>query len=133
MIPPVGTRSGVPAVQGTNRLYFNLFLPPGAAPADGWPVAIYGHGLGDSMYGGPFLVAASLASQGIATASINAVGHGSGPLGTLNVTGPARRWPLPAGGRGFDQDGNGTIDLTEGVFAERRTRSSATATACGRR
>ena len=44
VIPAVGSRTGVPAVQGTNRLYFNLFLPPGTAPAGGWPVAIFGHG-----------------------------------------------------------------------------------------
>ena len=30
-IPPVGTRTGVPAVQGTNTLHFNLFLPAGTA------------------------------------------------------------------------------------------------------
>ena len=48
VIPAVGTRTGVAAVQGTNRLYFNLFLPPGTAPAGGWPVAIYGHGFTDN-------------------------------------------------------------------------------------
>ena len=32
VIPAVGSRTGVPAVQGTNRLYFNLFLPAGPAP-----------------------------------------------------------------------------------------------------
>ena len=42
VIPPSG--STPPTVQGTNRLYFNLFLPSGTAPAGGWPVAIYGHG-----------------------------------------------------------------------------------------
>ena len=48
VIPAVGARTGVAAVQGTNRLYFNLFLPPGTAPAGGWPVAIYGHGFTDN-------------------------------------------------------------------------------------
>ena len=33
VIPAVGSATGVPAVQGTNRIYFNLFLPAGAAPA----------------------------------------------------------------------------------------------------
>ena len=55
---------------------------------------------------------------GIATISINVVGHGGGALGTLNVI-PKSGAPVvvPAGGRGFDQDGNGTIDSTEGVSA----------------
>ena len=43
-IPPVGTRSGVPGVQGANEIFFNLFLPSGPMPSAGWPVVIYGHG-----------------------------------------------------------------------------------------
>jgi hypothetical protein len=119
VIPAVGTRSGVAAVQGTNRLYFNLFLPPGAAPASGWPVAIYGHGFTDNKNQTPFLVAGSMARRGIATIAINVVGHGSGPLGTLTVNRTAGAPPvvLSAGGRGFDQNGNGAIDTTEGVNA----------------
>ena len=81
-------------MQGTNRLYFNLFLPAGTAPAGGWPVAIYGHGFTDNKNGSPFVVAGSMARRGIATIAINVVGHGCGPLGTLIVnrsTGGARR------------------------------------------
>ena len=118
VIPATGTRTGVPAVQRTNRLYFNLFLPAGDAPKGGWPVAIYGHGFTDNKNGSPFVVAGSMARRGIATISINVVGHGFGPLGTLIVNrtagGPV---VLPAGGRGFDQDGNTVIDSTEGVNA----------------
>jgi hypothetical protein len=96
-----------------------IFLPAGPKPANGWPAAIFGHGFGDSMYGGPWVLASMLASQGIATASINVVGHGGGPLGTLNVLRPAPLLPvaIPAGGRGIDQDGNGTIASTEGSSA----------------
>ena len=43
-IPPVGTRTGTPEVQGYNKISFNLFLPSGQMPVGGWPVAIYGHG-----------------------------------------------------------------------------------------
>ena len=118
VIPAVGSRTGVPAVQGTNRLYFNLFLPPGAAPAGGWPVAIYGHGFTDSKNGSPFLVAGSMARRGIATIAINVVGHGFGPLGTLTVNRTAGdSVVLPAGGRGIDQNGSTTIDSTEGSSA----------------
>ena len=114
---PTG-RLGRPQVQGTNELVFQLFVPSGAKPAGGWPVAIFGHGFTDSMYGAPWTVASVFASQGIATVSINVVGHGGGALGTLNVLrNDGVPVTLPAGGRGFDQDGNGVIDSTEGVNA----------------
>jgi hypothetical protein len=51
--------------------------------------------------------------------AINVVGHGGGALGTytVNRTDGAAPVTLPAGGRGIDQNGNGTIDSTEGVNA----------------
>jgi hypothetical protein len=118
-IPASATWTGQPQLQGSSELIFQLFVPAGPKPAGGWPVAIFGHGFTDSMYGAPWTVASVFASQGIATLSINVVGHGGGPLGTLNVFHPASAVPVsvPAGGRGFDQDGNGTIDSTEGVNA----------------
>lgn len=118
VIPPTGTLLGTPRPQGSNPLTVQLFVPAGPKPAGGWPVAIFGHGFTDSMYGAPWTVAAVFASKGIATVSINVVGHGGGALGALTVleTGQAPV-TVPAGGRGFDQDGNGTIDTTEGVSA----------------
>ena len=119
VIPAVGTRTGVPAVQSVNKVQFTLWLPAGTAPAGGWPVAIFGHGFTDSKNGAPTAVAGTLARNGIATIAINVVGHGGGPLGTytVNRTGGAAPVTLPIGGRGIDQDGNGTIDSTEGVGA----------------
>lgn len=116
-IPQVPTRTGVPAVQGTNDIFFNLFIPSGTAPAGGWPVAIFGHGFGDNKNNSPFAVASTLAHNGIATIAINAVGHGFGPNGTLAVIQGATTTIVPAGGRGVDQNGNGTFDSTEGLFA----------------
>jgi len=117
-IPATGTLSGQPQVQGSNTLTFQLFVPAGAKPAGGWPVAIFGHGFGDSMYGAPWTVAATMASRGIATLSINVVGHGGGPLGQLTVLQNALPPVLVnAGGRGIDQDGNTSIDSTEGSSA----------------
>jgi hypothetical protein len=117
-IPPVGTLTGHPAVQTMNDIYFNLFLPAGTPPPGGWPVAIFGHGLTDNKNGGPFVVAATMAANGIATIAINVVGHGFGPLGTLTVNRVSSApVTLPAGGRGIDLDGNGIIDSTEGVSA----------------
>jgi hypothetical protein len=118
VIPPVGTATGVPAVQRTNQVQFSVFLPAGAKPAGGWPVAIFGHGFTDWKNGAPPAVAGTLARNGIAMVAINVVGHGGGALGTytINRVGlPAVT--LPLGGRGIDQDGNGSIDSTEGVNA----------------
>jgi hypothetical protein len=119
VIPQVGTRTGQPAPQGTNTVQFSLFLPAGARPAGGWPVAIFGHGFTDWKNGAPPVVAGALAQHGIASVAINVVGHGGGPLGTYTVNrlGGLAPVTLPLGGRGIDQDGNGTIDSTEGVNA----------------
>ena len=117
-IPATPTLSGRPQPQGTQNLVFQLFVPAGPRPAGGWPVAIFGHGFTDSMYGAPWTVASVFASRGIATLSINVVGHAGGAGGTLSVTqGVAPPVSVPAGGRGIDQDGNGAIDSTEGVNA----------------
>ena len=119
VIPPYPTGSGTPVPQVTNTIYVNLYLPSSPKPAAGYPVAIFGHGFTDSKQGAPLAVASVLAAHGIATMAINVVGHGGGPLGTLTMLGPTGT-PLatfPAGGRGIDQDGNGTIDSTEGVNA----------------
>jgi hypothetical protein len=116
-IPPVGTRTGTPEVQGYNEVYFNLVLPSGPKPAGGWPVAIFGHGNTNSK-NWAFKIAATMAEHGIATIAINAVGHGFGPLGTLTldqtVGGPVT---FLSGGRGIDQDGDHEIGGNEGVAA----------------
>ena len=118
ILRPLLIATGAPRLLGSETLTAQFFLPAGPKPAMGWPVAIFGHGFTDSMYGAPWTVASVLASQGIATVSINVVGHGGGALGTLNAL-PTVGAPvqIPAGGRGIDQDGNGSIDSTEGVNA----------------
>lgn len=119
VIPATGTLSGQPAIRATETLTVQMFIPAGAKPAGGWPVAIFGHGFTDSMYGAPWTVASVFASRGIATLSINVVGHGGGQAGALTVLSATGGAPVvvPAGGRGIDQDGNGAIDSTEGVGA----------------
>jgi hypothetical protein len=69
VIPATGTLTGSPVVQGTNRLYFNLFLPSGTAPAGGWPVAIFGHGFGDNKNSSPFAGSRRSRSTSSATAA----------------------------------------------------------------
>ena len=128
-IPAVGTRTGTPQVQGYNQIYFSLFLPAGQKPADGWPVAIVGHGGGGSQHtNGARPVASKLASYGIATIAITVAGHGFGPQGTLtfNLAG-GNSLTIPDGGRAFDQNGDGVIGNNQGVegFAAARPRTWA--------
>ena len=79
-------------------------------------MAIFGHPNGGYKEDPSLSVAGSMAAHGIATLAINAVGHGFGPLGTLTVSqsvgGPVT---FSAGGRGIDQDGDGTIAGNEGL------------------
>ena len=118
VIPAVGTATGTPVAQGSNNVQFSLFVPAGVPPAGGWPVAILGHGFGDWKNGAPQAVAGTLARNGIATAAVNVVGHGGGSLGRYTVSRVgAPPVTLSLGGRGIDQDGNGSIDSTEGVNA----------------
>lgn len=114
-VPPVATRSGSPTVQGTRDVYFNLYLPAGPRPANGWPVVVAGHGSGSNKNNVGANIAASFAAQGIATIIINQSGHGFGPLGTMTVTksGGATS-TFPDGGRGFDQNHDGIIESREG-------------------
>ena len=119
-IPAIGTRTGTPEVQGYNDIYFTLYLPAGEPPEGGWPVAIFGHGGTGNKEGafGVGVVAAKMAENGIATIGINAVGHGLGPGSTLTVTQTGGGTvTLPAGGRGIDQNGDGSIGNTEGQDA----------------
>jgi hypothetical protein len=117
IMPPVGTLAGVPPVVTVDTLYLNLFLPAGTPPPGGWPVVIFGVGGGDYKEESPFFYAAGFASHGIATAGINVVGQGFGPLSFLKVTlknGSVVQFP--SGGRSKDLDGNGTIaGASEGV------------------
>jgi Big-like domain-containing protein len=117
VIPAYGTASGTPVPLGTNTIGLTLFMPAGTKPAGGWPVAVFGHGFGDSRNGAPWAIASSLAHAGIATVAINVVGHGFGPAGTYVVTQPTGVVTLNAGGRAIDQNGSGTYDSTEGVSA----------------
>lgn len=116
-IPPIGTRSGTPAVQGMNEIFFTLYLPSSPKPPNGWPVALFGHGFTSSKDESSF-VAEMMAARGIATIAINVVGHGGGPFSTLTIDqtvgDPAT---LLAGGRGIDQNGDGTIGFSEGLNA----------------
>jgi hypothetical protein len=115
--PPLGTRAGTPAPQGTNEVQFNIVLPASPKPAAGYPVAIFGHGFTDHKLGAFLAVAASMAQRGIATIGINVVGHGFGPLGTVTVATTSGPVVVPSGGRGIDQNGDHVFANAEGSAA----------------
>lgn len=65
---------------------FHVFLPPASqTPAGGFPVIIYGHGLGDDQFGASTFAANSWAQKGFATLSMEIIGHGYGALGTTKI------------------------------------------------
>jgi dienelactone hydrolase len=118
LIPPFGTRTGTPLVRETNEVYFDLFLPAGPRPPNGWPVAIWGHGSGGNKTVNSLFVAGRLAAHGLATIAINAVGQGFGSGSTLALTNrDGETVSFPAGGRGVDQNGDGIVGDGEGISA----------------
>ena len=113
---PTGQEVALPG--SVNEIYFHVFLPSSPKPPAGYPVVIYGHGFGDSQWGGPTAVAPTLAQAGFATVAINAVGHGLGPLSQVIITDPAgNATTLTAGGRSVDLNGDGQIGSYEGCLA----------------
>jgi hypothetical protein len=114
-IRPYPTLPGFEVPSNTHEVGFNAILPTAAKPAAGYPVAIFGHGFGDSRFGGPTAVSPVLARAGFATVAITAVGHGFGPFSTVTfVNRSGREVTLPALGRSVDLDGDGTIESNEG-------------------
>lgn len=117
-IPPVATRTGTPQIQSTMDIYFNVVLPSGSMPPNGWPVAIYGTGANGTKDTWLPRVATSMAARGIATVSINFYASGFGPLSSLTVErafgGPVT---FLSGGRTIDQNGNGEYESLEGFEA----------------
>lgn len=67
---------GVPQLQAIERIPITFILPAAPPPADGYPVIVYGHGLGASR-DQLLSFAEPLTSQGYALVGIDMVGHGS--------------------------------------------------------
>jgi uncharacterized protein (TIGR03437 family) len=116
-IPTAPTAAPLAAPGSTTEITFHAFTPSGSAPASGYPVIVFGHGLGDSAFGAPTLVAGSFARSGFATLVINAVGHGSGPQTELVLTSlSGQRTTVAVPGRGVDTNNDGRIASREGCM-----------------
>jgi Big-like domain-containing protein len=118
LFPAIPTGTGVPQVQSMNDIYFDVFLPASAKPTGGWPVAISMSEGSNHKEGLAFRTASILAEHGVASISINIVGNGGGPLGTMTLTVSGNPVTLPVGGRGIDANGDGLIDSDEGFSAK---------------
>jgi hypothetical protein len=85
-IPTTPTARPINLPNGINPVSFHVFVPAASsAPAGGFPVIIYGHGLGDNQFGAPTFAASTWAQKGFATIAIEITGHGYGPLSTTEV------------------------------------------------
>jgi pimeloyl-ACP methyl ester carboxylesterase len=97
---------------------FHIFLPKSDPPPSGYPVVIYGHGLGDSQFGAPTFIADTLAQNGIATLAIEIPGHGYGASSTVSITdrdGVTQQVSTP--GRGVLNVGKSVIGDSDGCIS----------------
>ncbi|HEV2445108.1 MAG TPA: hypothetical protein VGS58_04270, partial [Candidatus Sulfopaludibacter sp.] len=114
-IRPAPTRPDLNVPANIVQVGFNALLPSTPKPPAGYPVVIFGHGYGDSRFGGPTAVAPALARAGLATIAIDAVGHGFGPQSSVTFTGKqSNSVTLNALGRSIDLNGDGVIQSDEG-------------------
>jgi pimeloyl-ACP methyl ester carboxylesterase len=91
----------VPVVTSTETIPLLLSVPRAAAPAGGWPVAIFQHGITRSR-ADMLAVADALASAGFAVVAIDAPLHGQRPDEALYA--PRLPPPCATGERTFDID-----------------------------
>ena len=115
-IPVPGLPANIPP--GFVPISFHVFLPPASQmPPGGFPVVIYGHGLGDSQFGAPTYIASTLAAKGFATLAIEVMGHGFGPGGVVQLISAAGAPAFVATpGRGIALSPAGPIGPTDGCI-----------------
>jgi hypothetical protein len=115
-IPATPTAQPIGAPTAYIPVSFHLFLPASHSAGNGYPVAIYGHGLGDNQFGAPTYIASTLAQFGIATLAFEITGHGYGQGGVVNVTGSNGVQTVSTPGRGILLPGNTAIGPSDGCI-----------------
>ncbi len=96
---------------------FHVFLPSvSQMPPGGFPVVIYGHGLGDSQFGAPTFAASTWAQNGFATLAIEIMGHGYGPGGVTQLATQSGTFTVATPGRGIQLSPTGPIGPTDGCI-----------------
>ncbi|MBW3656412.1 MAG: hypothetical protein KY444_09900, partial [Gemmatimonadetes bacterium] len=117
-IPQTSTRTEKPEVRRREKVGFTMIVPAGPTPEGGWPTAIFGPGITRSKYD-LFLAADTNASRGIATISLDPVGHAFGPrgkFGVTSITGGGEQL-MPQFGRARDTNAQGEYDAITNVSA----------------
>ena len=90
---------------------------PASRIRKGFPLVIYGHGLGDNQFGAPTYIASTLASQGFATLAMEILGHGFGPNGYVQLTDThGNKFVVATPGRGVAFS-SGPIGVEDGCIA----------------
>ena len=109
----------VPGVGPFVPVSYHIFLPATPAPAGGYPLVIYGHGLGDNQFGAPTYIASTLAKNGFATLAIEITGHGYGASSVVSATNKnGSSQVVPAPGRGILIPGSTSIGATDGCILQ---------------
>src|SRR5579871_5707874 len=67
VIPATPTGQPIAPPGAVNIISYHVFFPSSPQPPGGYPVVIFGHGFGDSQWGGPTAVGPALAQAGFAT------------------------------------------------------------------
>ena len=83
-IPGPWSNPVTPLKLGDAALQVRIFVPDGTMPTGGWPVTVFGHGLGSNRITS-YLIASQLARAGFATVAIDFVGHGARAVRVSNV------------------------------------------------
>jgi hypothetical protein len=111
------TNLPISAPTGVAPVSFHVFLPPASSvPPGGFPVIIYGHGLGDSQFGAPTFAASTWAQKGFATLAIEITGHGYGPLSTTQIATTSGNFTVLTPGRGIQFSLTTPIGPTDGCI-----------------
>lgn len=100
---------GVPVVQGPASFPISVALPSGTMPAAGWPVAIFGHGLGAGRHQMLAFIE-TFARAGYVTVAIDADGFASRYLDKDERNDVARLLGEGYGGSHVGKDGFGDVD-----------------------
>lgn len=79
---------------------FHVLLPSKPAPPSGYPVLIWGHGLGDNQFGASTYLASTFAKNGFAVLTIEVTGQGYGIQSTVSVQTPKGTFQEATPGRG---------------------------------
>jgi len=110
-----GVPAGVPP--GFVPISYHVFLPKMPALLGSYPVAIYGHGLGDSQFGAPTYIANTLAQYGIATLAFEVQGQGYGAGSTVTLTDRSgTKYNVATPGRGIQFDPKQPIGDSDGCI-----------------